>query len=407
MNGIADLFFSCFVSSTQTSVYCSRSINQTHQEVAIKTINQKFDDWNDVKSFREFQAIRHLSQGCRHLCYIYDIMREQDCSLHFAFELMPDGTLNDYIHSFKSRGERVSPSLIGPILWQVLKGLQYIHSKGYMHRDIKPENLLMRGSICKVADFSLARGVVATSCGKKMTSYVSTRWYRAPEIILCAPRYSTAIDMFALGCVMAELYRLEPLFPGTGEIVQLHMILNLWGPMHLANWAEGVRLAKRLGIEVPHRTENDDWSDKNKIRSRVPTADLISISLLEELLKLNPDERMTATAALDHGFFSNSKTLRMHGQKAMATSIMPIIKTPPKTTRDFHGDFHLPPIVSIEKENGRMYALSDLQDPLFQNHQDRRNFRYDDHGDSLLNSASKKKKRMDMEYHPSRAFCMG
>lgn len=375
--------------------------------MAIKIINQKFDDWNDVKSFREFQAIRHLSQGCRHLCHIYDIMREQDCTLHFAFELMPDGTLNDFIHSFKSRGERISPSLIGPILWQVLKGLQHIHSKGYMHRDIKPENLLMRGSICKVADFSLARGVVATSCGKKMTSYVSTRWYRAPEIILCAPRYSTAIDIFALGCVMAELYRLEPLFPGTGEIVQLHMILNLWGPVHLVKWAEGVRLAKRLGIEVPHRTENDDWNDKNKLRARVTTASPISISLLEELLKLNPDERLTATAALDHGYFPNSKTLRMHSQNAMATSIMPIIKTPPKTTMDFHEDFQLPPIVSIEKEIGRMDSLSDLHDPLFQHHQDGTNFCYDDHEDSLLSSTSKKKKRMDMEYHPSRAFCMG
>lgn len=358
-------------------------------------MNKKFDDWNNVKSLREFQALRDLSEGCRHLCHIYDIMREQDGSLHFAFELMPDGSLNDFIRSYKSRGERIGHLLIESVLWQVLKGLEHIHSKGYMHRDIKPENLLMRGNTCKVADFSLARETGGTSCGKKMTSYVSTRWYRAPEIILCAPRYSSAIDMFALGCVMAEMYRLEPLLPGTGEIAQLHLILDLWGPTKLKTWTEGAGLAQRIGIEIP---QSSSTHGRSKVAELVPATDEIAIALLENLLLLNPAERLTAMAALDHDYFAKSALLQMEERKnSSIISTTPSIKTPPNTKRDVYEDLQLPPVVSIEKENEYInYLAGNMQEPT--------TFCYDgSQNDKLLGSPPNKKRRSD-NYNPSSAF---
>lgn len=100
-------------------------------------------------------------------------------------------------------------------LRQALQGLAYIHSQGCFHRDIKPENILVRGSTVKLADLGLVRKIDSVRPG---TEYVSTRWYRAPEVLLRDPGYGPPIDIFGLGAVAAELFRLRPLFPGTSEV---------------------------------------------------------------------------------------------------------------------------------------------------------------------------------------------
>ncbi|CAJ1949173.1 unnamed protein product [Cylindrotheca closterium] len=356
--------------------------------VAIKKLNQTFGDWNAVRTLRECRANLVLSRDCKYLCQMYDIIRENDGTLYFSMELMPDGTLNDYIQSFRqqlrtsSSGDsnsartHIGPSSIQSILRQVLRGLEHIHAKGYMHRDLKPENILMRGKECKVTDFSLSRMTVQKSqilqrshasqechqqrhgtrhnspsqpqhhhCNpmapthtmhnalhqpSKMTSYVSTRWYRAPEIILCAPQYSTAVDLFALGCVMAELYTLDPLFPGSGEIPQLALICELWGgPLHWhEHWPEGKRLAAKMGLEVvadhhhlhhqndSHQggrnpTENEvqvrhhsvESTCRSKLRVKVPSACERALALMEHCLRINPNGRPTASNALQYDFF--------------------------------------------------------------------------------------------------------
>lgn len=93
--------------------------------------------------------------------------------------------------------------------------MAYIHRHGYFHRDLKPENLLESNNTIKIADFGLAREVRSKP---PFTDYVSTRWYRAPEVILRANNYNSPIDIFAIGCIMAELYKLYPLFPGQNEL---------------------------------------------------------------------------------------------------------------------------------------------------------------------------------------------
>ena len=86
-------------------------------------------------------------------------------------------------------------------------GLQYIHKHGYFHRDMKPENLLVTGSTLKIADFGLAREIRSLP---HFTEYVSTRWYRAPEVLLRSRSYNSPIDMWAVGVIMAEMYTLRP-----------------------------------------------------------------------------------------------------------------------------------------------------------------------------------------------------
>lgn len=112
-------------------------------------------------------------------------------------------------------------------MYQILEGLNFMHKHGFFHRDIKPENLLCNGpELIKIADFGLAREIRSRP---PYTDYVSTRWYRAPEVLLRSTNYSSPIDIWAVGCIMAELYSLQPLFPGRSEIDQIFRICSVLG----------------------------------------------------------------------------------------------------------------------------------------------------------------------------------
>jgi len=117
---------------------------------------------------------------------------------------------------------------IKSIMYQAISAIAYMHQKGYMHRDVKPENFLVTGTgdlQVKLADFGLAK----KGGGSRMTEYVSTRWYRAPELALRSNSYTMSVDVFALGCIMAEMFLNRPLFPGTSEQDQLTRILTVLG----------------------------------------------------------------------------------------------------------------------------------------------------------------------------------
>ena len=103
-------------------------------------------------------------------------------------------------------------------------GLAYMHKHGFFHRDLKPENLLVKGDSVKIADFGLAREIRSRP---PFTDYVSTRWYRAPEILLGAKEYSTPIDIWSIGCIYAEMAQRKALFIGDSEIDQIFKIFQV------------------------------------------------------------------------------------------------------------------------------------------------------------------------------------
>lgn len=139
--------------------------------------------------------------------------------------------------------------------------------KGFFHRDLKPENLLCNGAeLIKIADFGLAREIRSRP---PYTDYVSTRWYRAPEILLRSTTYNSPIDIWAVGCIAAECYTLRPLFPGNSEIDQLFricsvlgtptkvcLILNIFSHFLKLTLIQG-RLARRhdFGCQIKHQME--------------------------------------------------------------------------------------------------------------------------------------------------------
>ena len=128
---------------------------------------------------------------------------------------------------FHDREKPFPEPVIRNILYQIFQGLNYMHKHGFFHRDIKPENLLCNGpELVKIADFGLARELRSRP---PYTDYVSTRWYRAPEVLLRSTNYSSPIDLWAVGCIIAELYTLQPLFPGRSEIDQIFRICSVLG----------------------------------------------------------------------------------------------------------------------------------------------------------------------------------
>ena len=153
-----------------------------------------------------------------------------------------------------------------------------MHKKGYFHRDLKPENLVLReDNLLKLTDFGIIKEAAAIQLGP-FTEYVSTRWYRAPELILKSTRYDYKIDIFAIGCIMAELYLLVPLFPGSSDMDQLNKVIQVLGTPEMSEWYDGYQLAENKGINIPQDFPKKDM--KSIFRNACPEA----ISLMESLL---------------------------------------------------------------------------------------------------------------------------
>ena len=174
------------------------------------------------------------------------------------------------------------------VMYQVLQGLSYMHKHGFFHRDLKPENLLVHEDHVKIADFGLAREIRSKP---PFTDYVSTRWYRAPEILLRSTNYNSPVDIFALGCIMAELYTSRPLAPGQNENDQIFKLSQTLGTPHSSSWPEGYKLASQMGFTFPQYPATS-------LSVLVPNASYDAIQILGEMLQWDPNKRPTAAQLL-------------------------------------------------------------------------------------------------------------
>ena len=194
-------------------------------------MKKKFYSWEECMQLREVQSLRKLSHP--NIVKLKEVIRENDM-LYFVFEFLEQ----NLYQLCKERDTLFQESKVRNLSYQLLQALVYMHKHGFFHRDMKPENVLVHGNTLKVADFGLAREIRSKP---PYTDYVSTRWYRAPEVLLRAPHYSAPIDTWAVGTIMAELFTLRPLFPGTSEADQIYKITSVLGtpsrfkaPSHLS-----------------------------------------------------------------------------------------------------------------------------------------------------------------------------
>ncbi|KAF7252156.1 hypothetical protein EG68_08127, partial [Paragonimus skrjabini miyazakii] len=233
------------------------------------------------------QALKRLNHP--NIVKLREVIREND-ELFFVFEYMKE----NLYEMIKRRTKLFPEESIRNIIWQVLDGLSFMHKQGFFHRDMKPENLLCNGpDTVKLADFGLAREIRSQP---PYTDYVSTRWYRAPEVLLRSTSYNSPIDLFAVGCIMAELYTFRPLFPGSSEIDMIFKICSVLGTPNKGDWPEGYQLAAAMNFRFPQCAPSC-------LQSLIPNAGPEGIQLISDLIAWNPKRRPTAREALRRSYF--------------------------------------------------------------------------------------------------------
>jgi len=266
------------------------SIIKSGEIVAIKKMKKKFYSWDECMSLKELKSLRKLNH--LNIVKLKEVVKVSD-DLYFVFELLEQNVLQLYTE-VRDRGKSLTETQIKSIIYQTSAGLAYMHKQGFFHRDMKPENLLITNDTVKIADFGLAREVRSRP---PYTEYISTRWYRAPEILLKSSVYNSPVDIFALGCIMAELYMSAPLFNGSSEIDQIYKICSILGTPTHKNWSEGYQLAAKIGLTFPQFAPVS-------LSTLIPNASHEAIELISEMLKFDPHKRITAAQILQHPFFA-------------------------------------------------------------------------------------------------------
>eukprot|EP00884_Botryococcus_braunii_P007882 jgi/Botrbrau1/17095/Bobra.0399s0004.2 len=246
-------------------------------------MKRKFFSWEECINLREVKSLRKLRHPA--IVKLKEVIRQND-ELFFIFEYM-DCNLYQLM---KNRGHPPPEAQIRSWTFQILQGLAHVHKHGYFHRDMKPENLLVRGDQIKIADFGLVREMRSSP---PYTGYVSTRWYRAPEVLLRAGNYSAPVDVFAVGAIMAELYSLRPLFPGKSEVDQIYKLCSILGTPTVNTWEEGLKLALTLKVAFP---QCKGVPLQSIIRNASPEA----VDLIAMMCQWDPIKRPTPVEALHH-----------------------------------------------------------------------------------------------------------
>uniref|UniRef100_A0A665XAY4 non-specific serine/threonine protein kinase n=1 Tax=Echeneis naucrates TaxID=173247 RepID=A0A665XAY4_ECHNA len=271
---------------TYGSVFLGKS-NETGELVAIKRMKRKFYSWDECLNLREVKSLKKLNHA--NVVKLKEVIREND-HLYFVFEYMKE----NLYQLMKERNKLFPESVIRNMTFQILQGLFFMHEHGYFHRDMKPENLLCMGpELVKIADFGLAREIRSQP---PYTDYVSTRWYRAPEILLKSTSYSSPIDIWAMGCIMAELYTLRPLFPGNSEVDEIFKICQVLGTLKKSDWPEGYNLALSMNFRFPKCVPTS-------LQSLIPNASDEAIALMKDMLQWDPEKRPSAAQALRYPYF--------------------------------------------------------------------------------------------------------
>uniref|UniRef100_A0AAR2KL61 mitogen-activated protein kinase n=1 Tax=Pygocentrus nattereri TaxID=42514 RepID=A0AAR2KL61_PYGNA len=262
---------------------CSALDEKTGLKVAVKKLSRPFQSIIHAKrTYRELRLLKHMKH--ENVSVGADLTR----LVYFVTHLM-GADLNNIVKCQKLTDDHVQF-----LIYQILRGLKYIHSADIIHRDLKPSNLAVNEDCeLKILDFGLARHT-----DDEMTGYVATRWYRAPEIMLNWMHYNMTVDIWSVGCIMAELLTGRTLFPGTDHINQLQQIMRLTGtpPSSLISRMPSHEARNYINSmpQMPKRNFADVFIGAN------PQA----VDLLEKMLVLDTDKRITAAEALAHPYFA-------------------------------------------------------------------------------------------------------
>nr|XP_040149455.1 mitogen-activated protein kinase 15 isoform X5 [Ictidomys tridecemlineatus] len=270
---------------------------RTGEVVAIKKIFDAFRDQTDAqRTFREIMLLREFGDHPNIIRLLDVIPAENDRDIYLVFEFM-DTDLNAVIR----KGSVLEDTHKRFIFYQLLQATRFLHSGHVIHRDLKPSNVLLDANCrVKLCDFGLARSLSNLPEGPEggaLTEYVATRWYRAPEVLLSSPWYTLGVDMWSLGCILGEMLRGQPLFPGTSTVHQLELILETIPPPT----EEDLRaLGAGYSCTLLHLLGSRPQQSLDDILP--PDTPPDALDLLRKLLVFAPSKRLSAAQALQHPY---------------------------------------------------------------------------------------------------------
>lgn len=278
-------------------VVCSALHKPSGHKVAIKKITPFDHSMFCLRTLREMKLLRWFHH--ENIISILDIQKPRDYESFTEVYLIQELMETDMHRVIRT--QELSDDHCRYFIYQTLRGLKALHSANVLHRDLKPSNLLLNANCdLKVCDFGLARSAASTDDNSGfMTEYVATRWYRAPEIMLTFKEYTKAIDVWSVGCILAEMLSSKPLFPGKDYHHQLTLILEVLGTPTMEDYY-GIksRRARDYIRQLP-------FTKKIHFQTIFPKTSELAVDMLEGLLAFSPARRMTVENALKHPYLED------------------------------------------------------------------------------------------------------
>eukprot|EP00397_Hematodinium_sp_SG-2012_P038842 GEMP01042318.1.p1 GENE.GEMP01042318.1~~GEMP01042318.1.p1 ORF type:complete len:408 (+),score=101.42 GEMP01042318.1:287-1510(+) len=281
----------------------SAMVLDTKESVAIKRIEDVFDHYSFTKrTLRELRILRILKH--ENILRVKDVFVAESKlnyrDVYVVSELM-ETDLTAILRSSQDIGDEHGQFF----LYQILRGVKYIHSAMVVHRDLKPRNLLINSNCdLKICDFGLARASYADKEFRlaPLTEYVCTRWYRAPELLCCWTDYSQEVDIWSIGCIFAEILGRKALFPGQNSEKQLQLIIDVLGTPTEND-------LEYTNVKFTEVVKKMTSAGMKSFESLYPKATATSLSLLKWMLQFNPANRPTVCEALQDAYLGDLHSL--------------------------------------------------------------------------------------------------
>jgi nemo like kinase len=325
-----------------------------HQRVALKKMPNVFQNLASCK--RVFRELRMLS-SFKHdnVLNLLDIL--QPTNPHFFQEIyVLTELMQSDLHKIIVSPQPLTADHVKVFVYQILRGLKYLHSANVLHRDIKPGNLLVNSNcILKICDFGLAR-IWDASDVKNMTHEVVTQYYRAPELLMGARRYSAAVDVWSVGCIFAELLGRRILFQAQGPIEQLNLIIDLLGTPGHDEMRDACDGARSHVLKAATRQPN-----LQRLYALTHATNHEAIPLLQAMLRFDPVKRVSVEEALRHSYLEEG---RMRFHSCMCSCCQTSARRERIYTKIFDPMHEQPFDPLWEKELSRL-SMFELRDRLF------------------------------------------
>ncbi|KFD56219.1 hypothetical protein M513_02997, partial [Trichuris suis] len=289
------------------------------------------DVWSIGCIFAELLGRRILFQAqgpVEQVLSCLDILHPPNARLFVEIYVLTELMQSD-LHKIIVSPQPLTSDHVKVFIYQILRGVKYLHSANILHRDIKPGNLLVNSNcLLKICDFGLARIWDPSEQGH-LTHEVVTQYYRAPELLMGARKYTAAVDVWSIGCIFAELLGRRILFQAQGPVEQLNLIIDLLGTPTVTEMKYACEGARSHVLKSPFRSPK-----LFKLYSLSPHATQEAVDLLAQMLCFDPDQRVGVENALGHPYLEEGR-LRFHscmcsccrttasGQRAYAQELEP------------------------------------------------------------------------------------